>query len=283
MSRSLLDIQVRPSQWFEYLVGILSEEDVESDLILGALCFTPDFALHVLALANSPTFSAATPIERLDRAVFLLGRKTILDLAFDVPTLRPSAEDELLPMSWDEFVLENIAVSTAASLLARAAQVPLVEEARTAGLIHDLGFDVLAREDRTNVALAWEESLRDGTRLVDHERLYCGTDHCAVGEELFNAAGIPPALVTVAGLHHDPLVATSPYRYLTILVYAAECLVRRTGLKVADVTGTPLEDRVFAELRLEDDVISSFVPLLLSELEKMGLAPRTVSTSRSEP
>ncbi len=274
---TLKDLKVRNSQWFEYLRQILELEEFGSDLIVGALYFTPDFALHVLALANSSTFSATTSIERLDRAVFLLGRKTIRDLTYEVELIPDDSVDSETPVSWKAFVYESVSVATGASLVARAAQIPLVEEARTAGLIHDLGFDLLCRERKEETALAWNAALATGTRLVDHERLYSDTDHCEVAEELFRAAGLPDSLTIATGLHHDPLVAPVEHRYLTILIYAGECLTQRAGLQNCHGEPPALEDRVFAELRLNEDMTTSFVPLLLTELERLGLSPRTAA------
>ncbi len=276
----LKDVKVRHSPWFEYLQQVLELEDFGSDLILGALNFTPDFALHVLALANSPTFSANTPIERLDRAVFLLGRKTIRDLSREVDKIPLEETDGFSPISWNDFVLESVAVATGASLIARAAQIPLVEESRTAGLIHDLGFDLLSRYDSVGLRQAWDAAEETGTRLVDHERLFCGTDHCSVAEELFAAAGLPDSLTVVGGLHHDPLVAPADHIYLTILTYAGECLAQRAGLQNCNSGKPALEDRIFEELRLDENTTSSFVPLLLSELEKLGLSPRCTSLAK---
>ncbi|MFT7618633.1 MAG: HD-like signal output (HDOD) protein [Planctomycetota bacterium] len=278
--RNLDDMRVVNSPWFEYLTRILESGDHDSDLVLGALSFTPDFALHVLALANSPTFSASTPIERLDRAVFLLGRKTIRDLARNVELSPVDLTDSQSPISWADFVLESVAVATGASLIARAAQIPLVEEARTAGLIHDLGFEVLARENGPKLQEAWDAAKITGTRLVDQERVFCGTDHCEVIEEILGAGGLPDSLTIACGLHHDPLVAPSDHRYLTILLYAGECLAHRAGLQHGKSTRPLLEDRIFAELRLDESVTSSFIPMLLTELERLGLSPRTTTLAR---
>ena len=75
-------------------------------------------------------------------------------------------------------------------------------------------------------------------------------------------------------------MAPRDHRYLTVLIYAGECLARRAGLQNCNGGKATLEDRVFRELRLDENVISSFVPLLLDELEKLGLSPRFASSLR---
>jgi len=215
-------------------------------------------------------------IDRIDRAVILLGRVPLTSLVGAILAAAPDpAPDPGLDLG--ALVEHQIAVAHAAAVVARGARLPLEEEARTAGLIHDIGLDLAVQKRPDALARALAASDATKTRLVEHERLVSGTDHCEEAEHVLGAWGFPDSLVCAVGYHHDPLAAPRSHRYLAMLVYAGECLARRAGFDDFGDEPPVLEEKILSELRLSLDLLDAHVPTMLNDLARAGIQPRLPS------
>ena len=220
----------------------------------------PSLALRVLDLANRSRISGSMSITRVDRALLLVERPRLIVLA-----TQATEERQDVPEGLDAEALRShlTVVAEAASIVAVAARLPLEEEARAAGLLHDIGIVAQMRSRPREFSTAMAEAADGNSRLIDHERLHCATDHCEVAEDYLRGLGLPETLAAAVGYHHDPLAAPSDHRYLTILLYAAECLAWRAGYRDGCADAAPhLESRILAELRLTPESLEMCIPVL---------------------
>ena len=100
-----------------------------------------------------------------------------------------------------------------------------------------------------------------------------------MAENLLRQAGLPETMCAAVGYHHDPLSAPTEHRYLSTLLFAAECLARRAGQ--VDFCGNDselLEPRILATLRIGNGVIEAYVPLFKAELQRLGIRPNECRT-----
>lgn len=230
----------------------------------------PDLAAEVLKTANSEHWARSMTIDRLDRAVILLGREG-LKVAVDTVGDRFGVECPQHRTILDHYVEHSRIISQAAELIATAAELPLVSEAATAGLLHDFGALIHLSRSPEKFAEAIAASRASGVRLVEHEKLILGADHCEIGERWAKENGLPPSVTAAISWHHDPMSAPVEHRYLAMIVYAAECLARHAGF--GDLDGDPkpvLENRVLSELRLNPKVIGVCAPTLRERVATFG-------------
>ena len=243
----------------------LLEPGFPFDRVYRLISRMPAFACHLLRLANSSNFAGRTPIDRLDRAIILVGRHALVDLAKEL-TSQVGREPRIPGLDPARFVDHHITVSEAAVLIAQAAQLPLEHEARTAGLIHDIGLQLQMQRGTNAFVSAYEDSQAGRSRLIEHERFHCGTDHCELAEELLVSWNVPESLALAIGYHHDPLTAPD-HRYLAIIIYAAECLTLRAGFSgICGEKAHSREDEVLSELRISPEALETHVPILKHQL-----------------
>ncbi len=266
-------LEIADSAQLRHLRSLL-ERDVSDEKIVEALLFVPDFACLILAEANSPKYSGGTAISTLERAVVILGQDSIRALADEQPRRRFASEVER--RTWRDLVAHGAAIGIGAGMLASAVQLPLVGDLRTLGVIHDLGLQILCRQNPTGYSAAHAAATATSSRIVDHERFHCGTDHSEIAEDLFRDLGLPESICLAVGFHHDPLNAPTRHRYLATLLFAGECLARRAGSGdesgIADVES--LEPRVLGSLRLGPSVVDALLPLFGAELRRLGIPLR---------
>lgn len=247
---------------YERLETLLDCDRPCDESVLEHVATMPDFAAHVLRTANSESWGHGMPINRLDHAVILLGRNGLRDLVAELALL-PEFTPNSPSLDVGRYIEHCVAISQGAALIAQAAELPVVMEAKTAGLLHDIGIQLEVERSEIEFLNALESSRRSGSRLLEHERLTIGTDHCEAGEMWMTQNGLPEALRAATAFHHDPLNAPAEHRFLATILYAAECLARRAGFDDLDGdTSAALEPRVLAELRLNERVIEALVPAL---------------------
>lgn len=267
--------RLEPAAAYDGLLRMLEDEDVGIREICAVVYTLPTLALHVLSRANQPSYAGTMPVDRIDRAVILLDRDGVADLATEVRETEPF-DSVVNGLDRSELQRHHIVAAEAAALLAEAARIPLVEEARTAALLHDCGLQLQQESDPSGFYEAWSASQATGARLVDHERLCTQTDHCEVAQRFLEARGIPRTLVTAIEFHHDPLSAPQRVRYLAILLYAAECLASRAGFGQHAETAHPptLEVRILEELRFSKEILEAHAPALIGRIiDVTTLAP----------
>jgi len=97
----------------------------------------------------------------------------------------------------------SIAVSVSAEGLAKEINLPQAEEAFTAGLVHDLGKQVLGMLVKEKTSKI-EEVLSKGVSFVEAERKVLGTDHAEIGALILKKWNFPEEMIRVVRWHHEP-------------------------------------------------------------------------------
>lgn len=161
----------------------------------------PDLALQILRSANSLTSSFTGRVHTVLQAVKLLGFSTTKALVLSAVLLDRSKVHAGIPELWSHSQI----VSLNARILARHLGFPWEEEARTAGLLHDIGKVFFYEEFPEFYQQAFQ--LGDSTHAVPdwkREREAFGVDHAFVGNRLIQEFGMPRVLSDPVLFLHDP-------------------------------------------------------------------------------
>jgi HD-like signal output (HDOD) protein len=212
------------------------------------------FSALLLKLANSAYYASATRIADLGSAVARLGLRTVAGLAVAAPGLRllAGANDELAPAR-RELHRHAVRVGLAARMLAPAGLD--AERALAAGLLHNLGLNVIALYEPTAFRSVL---LEPGAELE-----LLGVSHAELGGELAQRWQFPTALVEAIREHDDPLPATA----LGALVQVADLLVRESGCGVEPQR--ELASAVCERARVRVESARGFLTPLLQAQDRM--------------
>ena len=251
--------RLSPPSAFLELHARLRDDVPPAGALAEALCELPDLAAEVLRLANSPLYGMERRVDRLDRAVSLVSPSVLRDLVLSMAMGRAA---RALPelggnLSRERLRARLVAVARAAGVVARAANVPLEEEARAAGILHDVGLIELALRDGAALQRAHDEAAAAGAPVLEFERARFGVDHAVLGGEMVDAWKLPDPVVHAVACHHAPLAAPLGLRSLPSLLACAETLC-------VDGAARPNPPReVLAVLELTPEEWQGLVPSLL--------------------
>ncbi len=223
--------------------------EVEKVIALDAV-----LASRLLKLANSEFYGSARAVSTLGEAVFRIGIGSTRDLAWALSLNAIGAET---PVYGHALQRHGIEVAAGARLLARYVSSVSKGDAFVAGLLHDLGMQVmLALEAKTYLPLL-ERYGFDDIRLIAAERKEYGLDHAALTSQAMVRWNLPQPLVDGVGRHHTVRALNrgtpDPSLALPAVLFLAERMAEasREELPVDDAAEKLAADPVNAQVRIE--------------------------------
>lgn len=177
----------------------------------------------VLQLVNSAFFGLACHVSSPHEAIAMIGFENLKALVLSVEVFS-SFEGE--PMPRLNFLWKHsMATACFAKAIAKVQKSPreMVDDAFTAGLLHDIGRLVLASAfaDEYQKVLRLAEESGTGLAACEAEAFGCG--HHAAGAYLLGLWGLADSVVEAVAWHHQPARAAPTSFSVLIAVHAADC------------------------------------------------------------
>jgi HD-like signal output (HDOD) protein len=191
------------------LCAAASAENINIGDIAELVATDPITAAKTLQLANSAFFRLARPLISIDQAVRYLGAAAIRTLVGSAPVF--SAWPERGPVSFinfDELRMHAHTVATAARALAGPGAMS--DESELVGLLHDIGYWLLAQECPAQLATAVQLARDEHIPLSEAETRILGASHAHIGAYLLGIWGLPSTIVNAVAQHHTPERGSQP-------------------------------------------------------------------------
>ncbi|MBI2571226.1 MAG: HDOD domain-containing protein [Candidatus Schekmanbacteria bacterium] len=219
------------------LVSLMNEPEVSMSEVLDVVRRDQAITSKVLRLANSASFGVPRSVATIDRAVILVGLNRLRSIA-----LAASISGVLAPQG-KNFVLarklwEHALVS---SLTARGVSERLkcrdLEEAFTAGLLHDIGRSVMMERVGDEYARFLKAAVDEGSDAsVAAEQDRFGFDHSEVGGLVLDRWQLPAIIVSAVQHHHEPTDApTDEWAQLSDILRLVDEITHVAGMGFGEV------------------------------------------------
>lgn len=164
----------------------------------------------VLQLVNSPFYGLRSHVASATQAVALLGLDTVKSLVLSIKVFAQFERAHQSFFSLDVLWNHGMIVGRSAQMIAKehGADQRIMEEAFTAGLLHDVGLLVLA----TNLPTQYTDTLalmqNRGIPEWEAEREVLGATHGDIGGYLLGIWGLSDTIVEAVAFHHEPSRST---------------------------------------------------------------------------
>ncbi len=216
----------------------------------------PAMTAKVLQLVNSAFFSLRRHVTNLNQAVGLLGLDTIKALVLSAQVFAQFEPEVIRVYSVEALWHHSTLVGALARRLAEATGggEELLNDALTAGLLHDVGKLILA-SNLPNI-YAKVEGLRvdGGMSLTAAERELFGASHGETGAYLLGLWGLPESIVEAVAYHHHPRDAETPGFTALTLVHVANALAHECCPTPRVSSSDPLDRAYLESLGLDEAV-----------------------------
>jgi HD-like signal output (HDOD) protein/ActR/RegA family two-component response regulator len=199
--------------------SILSNQSVTNREVAALVTADAALAARVLQIVNSAFFRLARRISSVEQAVAYLGFTAIRNLAMSVEVFSkwPGGTCSVLNLG----LLQLHAQGVAAAANALGAKTTFADDAMLAGLLHDIGYWVLAQECPEELGKAVALSISARIPLYAAEMEIIGASHAEIGAYLLGIWGLPHSVVEAVAHHHQPeRVSHSEFDVLAAVVSA---------------------------------------------------------------
>lgn len=161
----------------------------------------PALTSKVMAMANSPAFGFSHEVNTIERAVVVIGLKTISNLAATVGT-KDSINDVAGPADYKENLYKHLLACAivARNLAAHQGDVD-PSEAFVAGILHDIGKLLFLTMD--NISLDDLDGAVTTSQQLDLEKNRFGLEHQEIGQRYAELMGLPMQIADAIGKHNE--------------------------------------------------------------------------------
>ncbi|MEP7076189.1 MAG: response regulator [Acidobacteriota bacterium] len=179
--------------------------------------------VKILQIVNSAFFGLRRTISDSREAVEFLGLDTISSLTLGLGVI--SQFETHLPKGLFATIWNHsVAVGALAAKIAGAENREVVNDAFTAGLLHDIGRVVLAINLPKKFESVQDIATRDNLSRVEAERRVFGATHSEVGGYLLGLWGLPTNVVQAVAFHDIPAESRSEGFNAITAVHAANVI-----------------------------------------------------------
>lgn len=208
----------------------LNDPEVNFDRLAKVIEYDPGLTVNVLQLANSAYFGWTRTIKTVKEAITRLGTNRVFQMVLCM-SVAPLVRKPIKGYDTDSEGLwrHSIATAICAEQLVEMLNLRDLEEAFTAGLLHDMGKIVLGTFVEIDDEPIKEIVASDGLSFNEAEQMVLGIDHAEVAAVLLQSWNLPSEVVEAARWHHDPHRADEKYRRIVDLIHVADFLCLNFG------------------------------------------------------
>ncbi len=239
-----------PPQLYFQVVKELQSPDASLESVGALIARDPAMTAKILQLVNSAVFGLKRTVASPAEAVMYLGidtTKSVILLAHSF-----SYFDQLkdADFSAENLWKHSIRTGNFARWIAQLEGVdpPLIEEAYTAGMLHDLGKLALAANLPQQYSEAAMVAASRGVPLWEAEEQVFGANHAELGASMLAIWGLPIGIIEAVALHHHPTKFFSQTFCPLTAVHAANAIEHAESSAVASL---PVDTDYLAQLGLD--------------------------------
>lgn len=200
----------------------------------------PGMTAKILQIINSAYFGIGTECSNPTEAVMQLGFETIKALILGLKIFESMDVTHCAGINSQRLWQHAQRVGVMAGQLGRAkkAEPSVYDECVTAGMLHDIGYLILAANCSKEYGEVAALAKADALDLVEAERRVFGATHADIGAHLFTLWGLPKNIIEAVRRHHDHQVAEYEEFNTSIAVYIANLADLEIHGPVATISDT---------------------------------------------
>ena len=176
---------------------------------------------RVMKLANSENYGYSGQISTLNLAIITIGLPSLIDLLRGI-----SAVDQFnfqfsrMHKQLEDFWFHSAMVGSGAKKISHLIGYPVSGEAFVAGLLHDIGYQVLYQLYPDYLSEVLNMSIKSGIETLEAEKILMEVDHCQLGAWLAKSWNFPEKVVAAIEFHHNPAKASNHSELANLIYYS---------------------------------------------------------------
>ena len=224
---------------------------------------------RVLALANSAYYGLSGMVSSIQHASILLGQKALGEL------ITIAASSRLLNQQLTGYQLDpgdlwrhSLAVALGSKIIATKINSEWIEDAFTAGLLHDAGKIILDPyvEEHKNSFSAYLTNASE--KFIEAEKEILGFDHAEIMSRASRFWRYPEPQSTAIRFHHYPV--RSGNNLLAFIVHLADFAAKKAGFTGGETTpSSQIDPRIMSYLGFAKNQLNPIIDEIAGSVEQL--------------
>lgn len=170
---------------------------------------SPSLAATLLKIVNSAYYGFPSKIDRISRAVTIIGTKEISSLALGISVMQTFKDIPKHIIDMQAFIRHSLVCGIIARILAARNNLPQTEQLFVSGLLHDIGKLIVycCYPEHATVCFCLAES--SNTSVFQTEKNIIGMNHPQLAKHLLSKWKLPMDLTDNIIYHHAPSRASN--------------------------------------------------------------------------
>jgi len=222
-------------------------------------------SMQILKVANSAYYGFRSRVTVLDRAIMILGFEEIKRIAMSVYVIKSipfKIKDKFF--KFEDFWYHSLGVAYCSRIIAEHIGEKRLDEAYTAGLLHDIGKIIIGQffQRYFVVIVHYSQNIKNGFADLESEILGC--DHSVIGSWLATIWDLPKMLRDAIGGHHSIMDSSELIgdESITRIVSLADVLVKRNRIGIVCDVPQKIPPILLESLNIDKEMLSQIVDSL---------------------
>lgn len=183
----------------------------------------------LLSIANSPLYGLRQKISSVDYAILILGFKEVKNIvtALSLTESLLLKPDKYFDVS--DFWKHSMVVGSAAKAISEDLGFDFSSDAFTAGVLHDLGIQIIYKFMRSDFKNIVEKSRVENKTIIESEYEVLGISHQEAGAFLAVKWNLPSLLCDALNNHHNPGNAENN-KFFCAVIHLADYMTQKLGI-----------------------------------------------------
>jgi HD-like signal output (HDOD) protein len=197
-------------------------EDPDSNLmdVADVISYDPAISTKILKIANSPLYGQVSEIDTINRAVSLLGTKTVHDTVLAISVASSFQSISNLNYDVTTFWQHSVMRAVVAKSIAKELKLPDPDRLFTLGLLSDIGHMIMSICTPSLMKQVLQQHKKTGYPLYLYERSSFNFDAGELGADLLESWSIPKSIVSGIRYQNCPEMAEE-YQQEAAIIYCA--------------------------------------------------------------
>ena len=252
----------------EELNSVITDPFATSNDVAQVVNKSPSLAALLLRIVNSAYYGFPSKIDRISRAVTIIGTKEISGLALGISVMRVFSDIPKEVIDMQAFIRHSLACGMLARILAALKNLQQTEQLFVSGLLHDIGKLVVFKYYPEYANAYLHLAAASGSCVFDTEKEVIGMNHTTVGHSLLERWNLPVDLSNNVVFHHAPSRAFDPVR--AGIIQLADLITHGLGVGGSGELSVPgLDYSILEKLKISTNSIQTVVRQAAHQLGPM--------------
>ena len=207
---------------------VIEDPLASAENIAEVVNMSPSLTALLLTIVNSPLYGFRSRIDKVSRAVTLIGTREISSLALGliIITIFKNISEDIIDMR--SFLKHSLACGLISRSLTAHKNILETEQMFVSGLLHDIGRLIIYTYFSESARILLHRAISSDQILYLEEKSYLGCQHTDIAKYLLNKWKLPAIIKDNVYYHHQPSTAENPT--LAAIVHLSDIIANGLGI-----------------------------------------------------